>query len=199
MTDWSAYFHLPEGTVPSDSVRVVHAARPDDYVQDEEHVRLDGDAWLIETRESGFFQRLFHKGRSVQLFDVEDPGCTRCLLVYRATMKTEALQGHAYLEMWCRMAGGGKFFSRGLTKQAEGTMDWVEYETPFFLREGDCPELVELNVVVEGAGKVWVRDVELLAVDLGDEAYGAIEKVCYGRADERPESGATPHEPGLLG
>jgi hypothetical protein len=75
--------------------------------------------------------------------------------------KTEGLKGRAYLEMWCRFPGRGEFFSRGLNNVVSGTTDWIDCQTPFFLKEGEQPDLVRLNVVVEGPGKIWIRDVAL--------------------------------------
>jgi hypothetical protein len=42
-----------------------------------------------------------------------------------------------------------------------GTTDWIDCQTPFFLKEGEQPDLVRLNMVVEGPGKIWIRDVAL--------------------------------------
>jgi len=40
------------------------------------------------------------------------------------------------------------------------------FETPFFLKKGEQPDLIKLNVVVKGGGKVWVKDVELIKAPL---------------------------------
>jgi hypothetical protein len=64
--------------------------------------------------------------------------------------------------MWVSVPGRGEFFSRGLTSPLTGTTDWATAETPFLLREGEDPDNVRLNVVVDGAGTVWVDDVWLL-------------------------------------
>jgi len=64
--------------------------------------------------------------------------------------------------MWCRMPGGGEYFSKGLANPVKGTTDWASYETPFFLKKGERPDLIKLNVVIEGKGTLWVKDVELL-------------------------------------
>jgi hypothetical protein len=88
------------------------------------------------------------------------------MLTYRAQMKTENLEGGAYLEMWCRLPGRGEFFSRGFQHNVRGTTDWASYEIPFYLKEGQRPDLLKLNVVVEGKGTLWLRNVELLQTPL---------------------------------
>ena len=72
-----------------------------------------------------------------------------------------------YLEMWCRFPGRGEFFSRDLAHKVTGTNDWASYETPFYLRRGQVVDLIKLNVVLEGPGTIWVRDVQLFRTPLG--------------------------------
>jgi hypothetical protein len=43
-----------------------------------------------------------------------------------------------------------------------GSNDWASYEIPFFLKKGEKPDLIKLNVVLKGGGKVWIKDVQLL-------------------------------------
>lgn len=106
------------------------------------------------------------KPQIIRLFEVADPGVDRCMVIYRVRLKTEGLDGQAYLEMWCRFPGKGEFFSRGLENPVTGSNDWASYETPFFLKKGEKPDLIKLNLVVKGAGKVWLKDVELLKAPL---------------------------------
>ena len=77
-------------------------------------------------------------------------------------MKTENLQGGVYLEMWYRFPGRGEFFSRGLHHKVKGTAWWASYETPFYLKKDQRPDLIKLNLVFEGPGTVWLKDVEVL-------------------------------------
>ena len=76
-------------------------------------------------------------------------------------MKSEALSGHAFLEMWCRLPGRGEFFSKGVNRPVKGTTDWASYEIPFYLKKGQRPDLITLNLVVEGTGKIWLKDIEV--------------------------------------
>ena len=108
--------------------------------------------------------------RTVRLFEIPSPTLEDCRVIYRAKLKSENLKGRAYLEMWCRMPSGGEFFSKGLSSIVHGTTDWTTCETPFSLKKGERPDLIKLNLVVEGKagmvvekkGTVWIKDVELL-------------------------------------
>jgi hypothetical protein len=115
-------------------------------------VVTEDKAWLADCK----------KEQTIRLFEIENPGVERCMVMYRAKLKTENLKDRAYLEMWCRFPGRGEFFSRGLEHAVTGSNDWASYETPFFLKKGEKPDLIKLNLVVKGSGKVWVKDVELL-------------------------------------
>jgi hypothetical protein len=119
-------------------------------------VTPEQNGWRIDSREA----------RTVRLFEVADPGAEECVVTYRAQMKTENVQGRAYLEMWCQLPGGGDYFSKGFHHAVKGTNEWASYETPFFLKKGQRPDLIKLNMVVEGAGTVWLKEIELLQTPL---------------------------------
>ena len=99
---------------------------------------------------------------TVRLFELQNPGIENTRLIYQARIKTRELQGKAYLEMWCRFPGQGEFFSRALNQTYSGSNEWSSTETPFILQQGQKPDLVRLNVVVEGTGTVWIDDIRLL-------------------------------------
>ena len=101
--------------------------------------------------------------QTFRLFEVPDPGVEHCTVLYRAKLKSEGLVGRAYLEMWCQVPGLGESFSRGLGNTIAGSSDWATCQTPFFLKAGEKPDLIRLNLVVEGRGKVFIKDVELTA------------------------------------
>ncbi len=123
-------------------------------------ITVDQNAWRVEAKGN----------RAVRLFEIPSPGVENCRVVYRARLKAERLEGRAYLEMWCRMPGGGEYFSKGLQNPVTGTTDWASYETPFFLKKGERPDLIKLNVIVDGKGALWIKDVELSKAPLGPEA-----------------------------
>ncbi|MEW6352626.1 MAG: hypothetical protein AB1646_26565 [Thermodesulfobacteriota bacterium] len=98
----------------------------------------------------------------VRLFEVQGIDVDQARLIYQARLRTENLKGQAFLEMWCRFPGKGEFFSRSLQSPVTGTTEWASAETPFFLQKGEKPDLVKLNVSIQGTGTVWVDDIKLL-------------------------------------
>ncbi len=86
-------------------------------------------------------------------------------LVYQAKVKSEKLEGTAFLEMWCQI-GDGQYFSRGLNSTISGTRNWQTLRTPFHLQKGQKAQKATLNLVINGRGSVWIDDVHLLAEPL---------------------------------
>jgi hypothetical protein len=95
----------------------------------------------------------------VRLYDLENIDVEDARLNYRAHLRTQDVEGLVFLEMWCRFPGIGEFFSRALESPLTGTVEWTTQETPFFLREGQNPDLVRLNLVITGPGTVWIDDI----------------------------------------
>ncbi|MBN1461243.1 MAG: hypothetical protein JXA57_17075 [Armatimonadetes bacterium] len=100
---------------------------------------------------------------TVALYEAGDVDAESTCLSYSARLRTEELDGSAYLEMWCVFAGEGEYFSRGVDSALSGTNDWTEVSIPFMLKAGENPTNVKLNVVVEGTGTVWIDDLRLAA------------------------------------
>ena len=145
------------GPKPAGPPQLLRAFASDQPTITQSGIRVENGAWQIDARA---------EEQTIQLFEVKNPAVEQCLLTYRAELKAEGLQGRGFLEMWCRLPGRGEFFSKGYQQALSGTVEWSGYEIPFYLKEGQKPDLIKLNVVVEGQGTVWVRNVELLKTAL---------------------------------
>ncbi|MHC4111268.1 MAG: DUF4190 domain-containing protein [Planctomycetota bacterium] len=99
---------------------------------------------------------------TVRLFETGDIDIEDARLIYQARLRTENVENLVYLEMWCHFAGIGDAFSRGLGTPLTGTTEWTTEETPFFLKKGENPDNVKLNLVIKGKGTVWIDDIRLL-------------------------------------
>jgi hypothetical protein len=88
----------------------------------------------------------------------------KATLIYTAKVKSE-LDGVAYLEMWAHV-GEGRYFSRGMNDVVEGHTEWKSIQTPFRFQEGQRPDKVVLNIVINGTGTVWVDDLTLAKAPL---------------------------------
>ena len=102
----------------------------------------------------------------IRLFELGDIDVENARLIYQAKLRTQGVGGQVYLEMWCRFPGKGEFFSRGLQTPLTGTTNWTTEETPFFLKKGENPDNVKLNLVINGKGTAWIDDIRLLKAPL---------------------------------
>lgn len=98
---------------------------------------------------------------SLRLIEITDLDIDNCILTYQAKVKTKGLKGRAYLEMWCSFDNLGDYFSRDLNTPIIISTDWSTEQTQFNLREGEKPDRIFLNIVVEGSGTVWIDDIHL--------------------------------------
>ena len=99
------------------------------------------------------------------LFTVHNTDVENTAIVYSAMVQAENLKGRCYLEMWCFFPGRGRYFSRGLDNALTGNNDWTKISTPFFLREGENPDSIYLNIVTQGSGTVYIDNIILRCTD----------------------------------
>ena len=68
---------------------------------------------------------------TICLGEVQELNVENAQIVYRAKVKSEKLEGTAFLEMWCYV-GGRQYFSRGVNSVVTGTMDWRTLQSHSF-------------------------------------------------------------------
>jgi hypothetical protein len=122
-------------------------------------VTIDG---RVKKEGQGALKIVVSEPAVVRLFETGNVNIEDAALVYQAKVRTEDIQGRVYLEMWCHFQGKGEFFSRGLDTSLSGTTKWTLLETSFFLKSGENPDNVKLNIVCEGSGTAWVDDIRMV-------------------------------------
>ena len=115
---------------------------------------------------NGSFKITASESTTVRLYETGDIDIENTRLIYRARLRSEGVIGQVFLEMWCGFAGKGEYFSRGLQSLISGDSDWKDTETIFFLKQGENPDNVKLNIVINGSGTVWIDKIELLKAPL---------------------------------
>ena len=102
------------------------------------------------------------EGIVVNLLEVRDIDVENARLLYQAKVSTKNLKGQVFLEMWVHLPGKGEFFTRNVHTPARGTTGWTTMEAPFFLKKGQNPDYVKLNLVIDGPGIAWIDDIRLV-------------------------------------
>ncbi len=146
-------FRSPQPAGPAQTIREFS---PLDATITKEILVPDSDGWSADVKET----------HTIRLFEIDNPQVENCMLTYRAALKSDNIQERSYLEMWCRMPGRGEFFSKGFHNALKGTSDWSSYEVPFYLKRNQKPDQIKLNLTIEGSGKVWIKNIELLYTPL---------------------------------
>jgi len=98
---------------------------------------------------------------AVRLLKADSLDTPNHVATYSAKLKSEHPNVTAYLEMWCEVEGKGKYFFRGNQCSMESTTDWAEAVIHIDFEDADSIKNVQLNLVIKGAGAVWVDDIKL--------------------------------------
>ena len=122
-------------------------------------VEIDRD---ISSDQNGSLRITTSKPTTVRLYETGDIDIENARLIYQAKLRTKDVEGQVYLEMWCNFRGKGEFFSRALQSPLSGSNEWTSQETQFFLKKGENPDNVKLNLVINGKGTVWIDDIRLV-------------------------------------
>jgi len=111
---------------------------------------------------SGSIRAATTEPQTFRLYETGDIDIEDARLIYQAKLRTRGVEGRVYLEMYCHFPAKGDAFSRGLQTPLTGNTDWVTEEIPFFLRKGENPDNIRLNLVIDGSGTAWIDDIRLL-------------------------------------
>lgn len=103
----------------------------------------------------------------VELYKLTDIDVGNTRVTYKAKMRVQNLisghnnKGIAYIEMVVRFADGEELIARGPRVPLTGTTDWKSVDTLLYIDKGMNPESINLNMVVDGKGRVWIDDIVL--------------------------------------
>jgi len=147
-------------------------SKPSSTVMEVKHYQMESLEGLITRTDVAIDKEITSDGNgslritanqptTIRLYETGDIDVENARLTYQAQVRTEGIQGKVYLEMWCQFTGKGEFFSRDLSSPLSGTTAWSTQETAFFLKKGENPDNVKINLVIEGKGTVWIDDVHL--------------------------------------
>jgi len=99
---------------------------------------------------------------TVRLFEINNISIEDARLIYKARIRTKEVRGPVYLEMRSSFPGLGEYYSRSMNNPVSGTVEWTTVETPFLFKKGQKPDLIKLNVAIEGRGTIWIDDILLV-------------------------------------
>jgi hypothetical protein len=143
-----AHFPLSDGGIPAGA----------DAVFDPNVSQDGGGSLRVETS----------RGGRLRLYELDDLGIVQGAVVYTGFLRSRGLSGQAMLEMWCQPAEGDAAFVRGAAQAVAGDSDWTPQEIRFSDPElCRSPASIELNVLIQGSGTVWIDNLRLWSVPVG--------------------------------
>ncbi|TAL38110.1 MAG: hypothetical protein EPN97_04255 [Alphaproteobacteria bacterium] len=96
--------------------------------------------------------------------DLRDKRMDLTKVTFSAELKSSDLTGAAFLEMWLRVPGlaKGYLISRGYDRPLQKTSPavWSKFETSFTLSKNQVPDQAILNLVINGKGTIFMRNVK---------------------------------------
>ena len=134
-----------------------------DAVIDHENISVDTD---IKSEGVASLRLVTESPKVFHLIETGDIDIENSKIVYSAHIKTQNVDGLVYLEMWCVFNDRGEYFSRALNAPLTSTNNWTIQQTPFFLKSGENPDNIKLNLVINGKGTVWIDDINLIKMSL---------------------------------
>jgi hypothetical protein len=99
---------------------------------------------------------------TVRLFEISGIEVENDRLIYQARVRSKGLVGRAYLEMRCHFPDDEEFSSVNPQGALTGTTKWATMQTLFDLKKAGRPDVIKLNLVIEGKGTVWIDDIHLM-------------------------------------
>jgi hypothetical protein len=119
--------------------------------------RVVGDAVEVTSKTGGTFP----------LVVIADPLIRGDAFALAGRIRYRGVSGTGLLEMWSVFPDGDRYFSRTLADRGpqaviSGDSEWRDFELPFYLRgSSQRPVRLEVDLVLPGAGQVWIGPLEL--------------------------------------
>ncbi len=99
---------------------------------------------------------------TVPLFKVSYPRVGGAKVIFRAKLRADNFGGDAYLQEIIHFPGAGQVTAQNYQEAIHGKTGWVSRETSASVRKGQHPDYIQLNLVVNGQGTVWIDDIHLV-------------------------------------
>lgn len=156
------------GRGPAEPVREV-ASFPVDGDQD--IVDRGGENVAFDREESadggGSLRAESARPRTVRLYEVRNPrGLEGRLIVLTARLKSVGIRGEAFPELWIHESGRSDVQVRNPAGVVLKTQDWTPVRIEYRCERGERPDLLRVNLVIDGYGRAWIDDIRITSEPL---------------------------------
>ena len=107
--------------------------------------------------------------KKIHLYSIENSNdlsnSDNSYLIYSLYAKTKDFYGYAFLEIRCAI-DDKEFFSQGIYNKITDNIKWKRYKTDFIIKKNENLKKIELNLIINGKGKIWIDKIQLLKKEL---------------------------------
>jgi hypothetical protein len=105
--------------------------------------------------------------RTVRLYELRDPhGLEGRLIVLTARLKSVGMRGGAFPELWIHAEGRNEVQVRNPVAAVGKTRDWTPVRLEYRCERGERPDLLRVNLVLDGIGRAWIDDIRIASEPL---------------------------------
>jgi len=142
---------------------------------DQDIVDRGGENVVFDREESadggGSLRAESTRPRTVHLYEVRNPrGLEGRLIVLTAQLKSVGIRGRAFPELWIHAAGRNEVQARNPAGVIVQTRNWTPVRIEYRCERGERPELLRVNLVIDGIGRAWIDDIHITSEPLPPRA-----------------------------
>lgn len=107
------------------------------------------------------------RSRTVRLYEVRNPrGLEGRLIILTAQLKSVGIHGRAFPELWIHAAGRNEVQARNPAGVISKTQNWKSVRIEYRCEQGERPDLLRVNLVIDGFGRAWIDDIRITSEPL---------------------------------
>lgn len=107
----------------------------------------------------------------MRLYELPSPrGLEGRLIVLTARLKSVGMRGLAFPELWIHAAGRNEVQVRNPVAAVAKTKDWTPVRVEYRCERGERPDLLRVNLVLDGIGRAWIDDIRISSEPLPPSA-----------------------------
>ena len=138
---------------------------------DQDIVDRGGENVAFDREESadggGSLRAESERPRTVRLYEIRNPrGLEGRLIVLTAQVKSVGVHGRVFPELWINAAGRNEVQARNPAGVIGKTRNWTPVRIEYRCEQGERPDLLRVNLVIDGFGRAWIDDIRITSEPL---------------------------------
>ncbi len=138
---------------------------------DQDIVDRGGENVVFDREESsdggGSLRAESERPRTVRLYEIRNPrDLEGRLIVLTAQLKSVGVHGRVFPELWINAPGRNEVQARNPDGVIGKTRNWTPVRIEYRCEKGERPDLLRVNLVLDGNGRAWIDDIRITSEPL---------------------------------